>query len=416
MQPGDAYQRRQRTGGSGCDPDCAHGLITNTVEVTTLTYEENLANNTDSETTTVMPQSDMSLVKIDEPDPVLAGEVLTYTLTVVNHGPSLATGVVVTDNIPEDFALISVDPPAPVCSLSAGDLTCELGDIPQGNSVTIIIVGQVQPTFIGTLFNAAQVSSTTYDPDPGDNQASTTTQVQASSDLVLEMSAVPEWVRNWVPITYTLWITNAGPSEAVGVVVSDTLPIEVVYVASQPPVCALAGNILTCPMGSLPSGGSSQLEIYVGMETGVGANLLNQAEVTSNTPDPNYLNNYVEVVQPIDNVLPAVNWISPVGNGGTYFAHGEVITLAVDANDFNGSGVDYVWFYYYDQSNNRITIAEDYSPPYLVLFDTSILPVEYNTQTYARAYDIAGNEGNRVRINIYYTLLEYRTFLPMLLK
>ena len=59
-----------------------------------------LGNNAASATTTVDPAADLSLTKTDSPDPVLAGELLTYTLTAHNAGPQDATGVTLTDTLP----------------------------------------------------------------------------------------------------------------------------------------------------------------------------------------------------------------------------------------------------------------------------------------------------------------------------
>jgi hypothetical protein len=45
-------------------------------------------------TTPVSDLADLEILKLDDPDPVIVGTTLTYTLVVVNHGPSVARNVV----------------------------------------------------------------------------------------------------------------------------------------------------------------------------------------------------------------------------------------------------------------------------------------------------------------------------------
>jgi uncharacterized repeat protein (TIGR01451 family) len=100
---------------------------------------------------------------------------VTYTLSVVNNGPSDARRVVVTDTLPTvRFTNLS---DTGGCTPSDGTLTCELGDMPQGTgksfTVSIMIRGAR-----GEVTNTASVESATADDDATNNAASRTVIVQ----------------------------------------------------------------------------------------------------------------------------------------------------------------------------------------------------------------------------------------------
>jgi len=119
-------------------------------------------------------QADLEISKADSPDPVTVGDNLTYTITVTNRGPDPATNVVVTDTLPSGVTFVSA---SPGCVHSAGVVTCNLGTIPAGDSVTITIV--VTPTAPGTISNTATVTSDTLDPNTANNSDTEPTEVQS---------------------------------------------------------------------------------------------------------------------------------------------------------------------------------------------------------------------------------------------
>jgi uncharacterized repeat protein (TIGR01451 family) len=109
----------------------------------------------------------------DNPDPVGVGSELTYRLRVSNLGPSDATGVIVTDTLPANVNFVSA---SSGCSRSGSIVTCELGDMSDGETAVRLI--RVRPTTAGNLINTATVTANETDPDPRNNTATTVTTVR----------------------------------------------------------------------------------------------------------------------------------------------------------------------------------------------------------------------------------------------
>ena len=152
------------------------GSITNTASVTSAAVDPNAANDTVMEDTTVEAVADLSITKVDDLDPILPNETLTYTVTVDNAGPSDATNVVVTDTLPAGPTFVAtlgcVNDPTGVPS-------CDLGTIPAGGSAQYTIAVSIPGTGMpGTLTNQASVSSDATDPNGGNDSTSEDTLVE----------------------------------------------------------------------------------------------------------------------------------------------------------------------------------------------------------------------------------------------
>ena len=65
-----------------------------------MTPDPDASDNSASFTVTASPTADISVTKVAAPDPVVAGQKVTWTATVANAGPSNAAGVVFTDPLP----------------------------------------------------------------------------------------------------------------------------------------------------------------------------------------------------------------------------------------------------------------------------------------------------------------------------
>jgi uncharacterized repeat protein (TIGR01451 family) len=129
-----------------------------------------------SRVTVACPVVDLAITKVDDPDPVLVGDRLTYTIGVRNNGPDTATNVVVTDSLPSDVTFVSASTAQGSCLGAQQVITCQLGTMPAGSSATITVI--VEPTATGTITNTAVVSGRETESDTSNNTASADTRVK----------------------------------------------------------------------------------------------------------------------------------------------------------------------------------------------------------------------------------------------
>ena len=120
------------------------------------------------------PLMDLWVTKTDLPDPVKLNGLLTYTIVVGNNGPDAATQVTLADPLPVGTAFVSVSTTQGSCT---GGLliSCNLGTVPTGSTVTITLV--VRATQTGTLTNTVTVVGKEPESNTANNQATATTEV-----------------------------------------------------------------------------------------------------------------------------------------------------------------------------------------------------------------------------------------------
>ncbi|PYN02660.1 MAG: hypothetical protein DME07_09285, partial [Candidatus Rokuibacteriota bacterium] len=205
--------------------------ITNTASVSSSTSDPDASNNTATASTTVIGSADLSITKTDAPDPVAAGAALTYTLTVSNAGPSTAAAPIsVTDSLPPGVTFQGASGAGWTCSGTNTSVACtRASTLPPGAAppITILVTA---PNEGGTITNTASVSSSTSDPDSSNNTATASTTVIASADLSITKTDAPDPVTAGAALTYTLTVSNAGPSTAAAPIsVTDSLPPGVTF-------------------------------------------------------------------------------------------------------------------------------------------------------------------------------------------
>ncbi|MHB8809574.1 MAG: S8 family serine peptidase [Desulfobulbaceae bacterium] len=283
--------------------------INDTAVAASETYDPDNTNNSASDGVGVDPVANLQLTKTASAASVIAGTQLTYDLVVINNGPSIAVNVVIEDVLPAGVTIDSVSSSAGTCKTGvpgngALPTTCTFDTMPVGIPETMQIVVTVEPQVLGILGNNAKVSSDVYDSDNSDNYATVATTVDANADLAVTKSDSPDPVLAGAKLVYDVTIQNNGPSTAVDVMLSDTLPDEVAFqgymVSNGSGTCQhLAGppQKVECDLNNLNPGEFVTVYLTVLVDPSVpdGTSLFDTAQVSAATIDPDGANDSVTI-------------------------------------------------------------------------------------------------------------------------
>src|SRR4030088_480083 len=281
-------------------------IITDTATATTVTRDTYQNDNSATVNIAVAGagQADLSITNSGSPNPVTAGNNITYTQTVANGGPAVAgsaaaASITLTETLPANTTVVSLTGPAGwTCSVVTLTCTNNAGNTLAANataSFSFVVTVNAGVASGSTITDTVSVADTTpVDPNLSNNTASSNVQVAGSADLSLTNSASPVPVQPNTNITYTQVVTNAGPSTANTITLTETLPANTTAQSLTGPAgwaCNL--GTLTCTIGALAPSSPASFTFVVKVNAGTAAGTaINQtATVSSSTSDPNPGNN-----------------------------------------------------------------------------------------------------------------------------
>ena len=140
------------------------GPLTNTVVATAGTYDPNLVNNTNVLVTAVTLSADVAIGKTG-PAGMVFGTNFNYTIAVTNFGPSIASGISVTDALPAGLVFVGAVPAA--ASTNAGVVVWTNFTLVANATTNLTLT--VSSTLRGSITNIAAVGSTNLDPNVTNN-------------------------------------------------------------------------------------------------------------------------------------------------------------------------------------------------------------------------------------------------------
>lgn len=355
--------------------------------------------------TPVDASADLSLKKSISPAAPGAGEPATYTISVHNNGPSTAVGAVVTDPVPANQAIGTIDASSGTCTVDGQTVSCQLGDIASGATETVTIPVTFAADYNGTRgSNDASVLSPTYDPDPTNNVDTVTVSSSTApkSDLSVVKTADKPTARPGDALTYTLTVHNTGPANAASVVVGDALPAGFLLSdIAAPGASCTRDPVVSCNLGTMAAGATRTVTIYGTVANSADGSIANTTSVVSASTDPSTDDNTSTVVTPVDVsgtadlnvdksasaetavVSSQITYVITVANHGPADATGVVLTdqlptelTAISTDPSTGS---------YDETTGRWVIG-------------SLANGASATLTVVARVDKAGNISNRASV------------------
>jgi uncharacterized repeat protein (TIGR01451 family) len=286
--------------------------ISSTATVTTTTTDDN---NTlpDDETTTVSSTvKNGADLRVTESGPatVTAGTTITYTVTLTNASPGVAAqSVSLTDTMPGGTTFVSASPvnghnPDQFSyTPSNGTVTgTPAGAVAAGSQdeFTVVVVVPSNAANTSRISNSAAVTTASGDQDDSGSDEATTSPSTVTTVADLQVSASgPATVTAGTTITYTVTLTNKGPSDAQAVSLTDTVPSGTTFVSAtavngQNPdgftYTPSNGTVTGTPTGGVVAAGhQDEFTLVVQVPSGTANNfgLSSTATVTSNTTDDN---------------------------------------------------------------------------------------------------------------------------------
>ena len=267
----------------------AQGALANTASVappSTVT-DPDATTNSATASASLTAVADVRITKTG-PSAVTPGGTAAYTITITNAGPSATAGVTLNASTPIGLLLAGL---TGACTA----VPCTISGLAPGESRVIGLMFTVPAAYAGpNLIVVSTTIGSPSDPNPANNTATVSTAVNASADLSIAKTG-PATALSGQTVTYTLTISNAGPSDAAGVTVSDPTPPGLTFVSNS-------GDCTTtfpCALGTMAAG--STRTIVATFATGVAASgsIENRASVASSTSDPSPANDTATVTTEI---------------------------------------------------------------------------------------------------------------------
>ncbi|MGC9394370.1 MAG: hypothetical protein ACP5J4_05900 [Anaerolineae bacterium] len=303
-------------------------IITNTATVTddgTNGLDPTPENNTATDADTVIAMPNLLMSKDDGLTTVVPGSTIIYRLVITNAGRQLAAGIHLTDTLPAQTTFDVASDGGQETAPGSDVVVWPVFNLAGGASTTRLVVASVDnplPAGVTAITNTAVLrdnrGNTAADAD--------TDAVDANPLLFLDKTNAVDTTVPGATLVYTLTLTNNGNQEATGILITDTLPADVTFVAASGGGTEIEPGIVAWPAFNLAGGGASTTRF---LTVTVNATLPAGVELLINTARAIEDRGYDAIAQHVDVVVAAPDLAIAKTDGGISPQPGDVLVYTL---------------------------------------------------------------------------------------
>lgn len=260
------------------------------------TNDPDTTNNSSTVNNTIAGSADLAITKSHTGNfkPATDG---SFTIEVVNNGPSDVSTFTITDVLPSGFTYVSATGDA-TCNATDQTVTCYGAALSPTDTATLTLNVSVNPDVTASsIDNTASVTSPTPDPNTANNSSTDTVTIDTASADLAATKALQGSLMAGESATYRFEITNNGPDNAGAVTISDTLESYLSYesftsVSGGIWNCSANGQDITCTLPVLNNGDTAVVDVAVlvaqdapDTADNTGVVTFNGTDTSSNTPN-----------------------------------------------------------------------------------------------------------------------------------
>jgi uncharacterized repeat protein (TIGR01451 family) len=207
---------------------------------------------------------DLTVDKTAGPSPVEPGDTIRFTLLVSSLGSGVIENATLQDQLPSapglSWTVESVTGGAN-CSIANNLLSCTFGDLPAGQTRTVVVSSPTTAASCGVLDNTATVTATNEGDAEEDNNSDSASITVNCLTLTIDKTADDPQVNANDPIGFTITVTNTGQAAATGVTLEDQLSTDTTWSDDSAACTISAGGLLSCNFGNLAPGASASVHV-----------------------------------------------------------------------------------------------------------------------------------------------------------